>query len=67
MNNNPGNKRTGAMGNIRGIRPPLSKKSFTVHRPGGLKRAYWNFFIPIFKIFFFFLLSPPLYILVFTK
>ena len=40
------------------VRPPLNKKLFPVHRPGGLKRAYRNFFFHIFKkkIFFYF---PP--------
>ena len=32
------------------IRPPLNKKLFPVHRPGGLKRADWNFFY-FFHIF----------------
>ena len=45
------------------VRPPLNKKSFPVHWPGGLKRAYWNSFFSSFQIFFFFLLFP-LYILV---
>ena len=39
-------------------RPPLNTKLFPVHRPGGLKRADWNFFFFIFKkkkIFYF----PP--------
>ena len=32
------------------IRPPLNKKSFPVHRPGGLKRAEWEgFFFHVFK------------------
>ena len=31
------------------IRPSFKKKSFPVHRPGGLKRAYWNFFFHLFK------------------
>ena len=26
------------------MRPPLNKKLFPVHRPGGLKRADWDFF-----------------------
>ena len=30
-------------------RPPLNKKSFPVHRPGGLKRADWDFFFMIFE------------------
>ena len=36
-----------------GVRPPLNEKSFPVHRPGGLKRAYWNFFFSFKKTFFF--------------
>ena len=43
------------------MRPLLDKKLFPVHRPGGLKRAGWDFYffqfkkkeIPIFLIFFF--------------
>ena len=33
--------------------PPLNKKLFPVHRPGGLKRADWDFFfmIKFFMIF----------------
>ena len=34
------------------VRPPLNKKSFSVHRPGGLKRADWNFFSSYFQFFF---------------
>ena len=34
--------------------PALNKKSFPVHRPGGLKRADWNFSPHIFPLFFFF-------------
>ena len=34
--------------------PALNKKLFPVHRPGGLKRADWNFFPHIFPLFFFF-------------
>ena len=30
------------------VRPPLNKKLFPVHRPGGLKRSDWNFFFHIF-------------------
>ena len=41
------------------IRPSSNRISFPVHRPGGLKRAYWNFFFPVFKVFFFFFTSPP--------
>ena len=26
------------------VGPPLNKKSFPVHRSGGLKRANWDFF-----------------------
>ena len=40
------------------IRPPLNKKSFTVHRPDGLKRANWNFFFPYFSKSFSFVYSP---------
>ena len=47
-------------------RPPLDKKLFPVHRPGGLKRADWNFFSIFSKKFFFFYFSP-LYILVYKK
>ena len=43
------------------VGPPLNKKLFPVYRPGGLKRAYWNFFFPIFNFFFFYV--PLLYIL----
>ena len=33
------------------LRPPLNKKSFPVHRPGGLKRADWDvFFFSIFLV-----------------
>ena len=39
-------------------RPSSNKKSFPVHRPGGLRRAYWNFFFHLFKIFFTF---PPVH------
>ena len=28
-----------------GLGPPLNKKLFPVHRPGGLKRAEWDFFL----------------------
>ena len=45
------------------VRLSSNKKSFPVHRPGGLKRAYWNFFF-MFSIFLFFFLLFPLYILV---
>ena len=31
------------------IGPPLNKKVFPVHRPGGLKRADWDFFFMIFE------------------
>ena len=41
------------------MRPSSNKKSFPVHRPGGLKRAYWNFFFHLFKQFFFLLPPPP--------
>ena len=40
------------------LRPSSNKKSFPVHRPGGLKRAYWNFFF-LFSIFFFLFTPPP--------
>ena len=48
------------------LRPSSNKKSFPVHQPVGLKRAYWNFFLSCFqkKIFF---LTFPLYILVYKK
>ena len=41
-------------------RPSSNKKLFPVHQLGGLKKkkAYWNFFFPIFKNFFFFTFSP---------
>ena len=45
------------------MRRPVNKKVFPVYRPGGSKRADWNFFFHLFKKSFFFLL-PPLYILV---
>ena len=48
------------------IRPLLNKKSFPVHRPGGLKRADWNFFSPYFSPFFFFF-SLTLYTLVYKN
>ena len=38
------------------LRPSSNKKSFPVHRPGGLKSAYWNFIFPDFNFFFTF---PP--------
>ena len=38
------------------VGPALSKKVFPVQRPGELKRADWNFFLPF-----------PLYIQVYTK
>ena len=47
------------------VRPPLNKKMFPVHRPGGLKRANWDFFFMIFEKTFFFL--NLLYILVNEK
>ena len=43
------------------IRPSSNKKSFPVHRPGGLKRAYWNFFFPILKKILIFLLFHPVH------
>ena len=46
------------------IRPSSNKKLFPVHRPGGLKRAYCNFFFLIFNFCFYF---SPLYILVYKK
>ena len=49
------------------IRPALNKKLFPVHRPSGLKRADWNFFLLILKIFLFVFLHFPLYILVHKK
>ena len=48
------------------VRPSSNKNSFPVHRLGGLKRAYWNFFFPIFNFFFLFYF-PPLYILIYKK
>ena len=36
------------------LRPPLNKKVFPVHRPGGLKRADWDFFFMIFEKSLFF-------------
>ena len=44
--------------NAEQLRPPLNKKLFPVHRPGGLKRAYWNLFFHIFKKDFFFTFPP---------
>ena len=38
---------------LSGLRPPLNKKLFPVHRPGGLKRADWDFFFMIFEKRFF--------------
>ena len=47
-------------GSSRGqVRPPLNKKLFPVHRPGGLKRADWNFLSFFFFFFFFLSTSPP--------
>ena len=43
------------------IRPSSNKKSFPVHRPGGLKRAYWNFLFHLFKNIFFFFTFPPVH------
>ena len=43
------------------IGPSSNKKSFPVHRPGGLKRAYCNFFFHLIKNFFFFFTSPPVH------
>ena len=41
---------TSASGRVEAIRPPLNKKSFPVHRPGGLKRAEWEvFYFHVFK------------------
>ena len=34
---------------ITNVRPPLNKKSFPVHQPGGLKRADLDFFFMIFE------------------
>ena len=31
------------------LRPPLNKKLFPAHQPGGLKRADWDFFFMIKK------------------
>ena len=38
---------------LQAVRPPLNKKLFPVHRPSGLKRANWNFYFHISKIFVF--------------
>ena len=43
------------------VRLSSNKKSFPVHRPGGLKRAYWNFFSLFSKKSFFFLPLPPVH------
>ena len=48
------------------IRPPLDKKWFPVHRPGGLKRARWKLFFIIFEKKFSFSQSSQ-YILVNEK
>ena len=50
---------------VNAIRPPLDQELFPVHRPSGLKRAYWNFFFK-FQFFFFLLYFPALYILVYS-
>ena len=61
-----------------GFRPPLNEKWFPVHRPSRLKRADWNFiffiyyyyyffFFSYFQFIHFFVLPPPLYILVYTN
>ena len=34
------------------IGPSSNKKLFPVHRPGGLKRAHWNFSFHLFNFFF---------------
>ena len=46
------------------IRPPLNQNLFSVYRPGGSKRADWNF---SYHIFLFFFLLFPMYILVYGK
>ena len=38
---------------VRLARPPLNKKLFSVHRPSGLRRADWIFFLMIFENSFF--------------
>ena len=48
------------------LRPPLNKKSFPVHRPGGVKRAEWEVLFHVFnqkKI----VTPPSLYILVYKN
>ena len=50
---------------VRELRPPFNKKSFRVYRPGGSKRADWNFFFHLFKKKK--ILLSPLYILVFKQ
>ena len=40
------------------IRPPSNKKLFHVYRPGGSKRADWNFFFSSLKKLFFFTFPP---------
>ena len=42
------------------IRPPLNKKLFPVYRPGGSKKADWNFFF-IFSKKLFFVTFPPVH------
>ena len=40
------------------LRPPLNKKVFPVYRPGGSKRADWNFFFHLSKKIYFFYFPP---------
>ena len=47
------------------VRPPLNKKLFPVHRPGGLKMADWNSFFYIYIYIFF--TPPPLYNVVYKN
>ena len=51
--------------NISRMRPPLNKKLFPVHRPGGLKRAECDFFFRFKKNKLF--TTPSLYILVYKN
>ena len=43
------------------VRPSSNKKLFPVHRPGGLKRAYWNFFFSSLPKNVFFYFPPPVH------
>ena len=40
---------------------PQIKKLFPVHRPGGLIRAYWNFFFHLLNFLIFFFTFPPVH------